>query len=122
MKEVIFDSKFPIDQETLKSLKDGGFILAGTKTLVAGIAYVYSPKIKMASTTEERQGSTVFATYKTLAGTPGSTLLCTCIDGTITITSKKVTGTAPAGGGAITITGLATASSDTSVINYLVVL
>lgn len=81
-----------LDSNTITALKTHAY-LSGTVTLASGTATVTNPKI--------RTTSVPLATHQTHAGTIG-TLRVVATDGQITITSSSAT--------------------DTSVVNYLVIL
>lgn len=112
---------FPLKSPDLTSLRKGGFVLYGTDTLVSGVLTITDNRIKPWNTTF-KNGSVAMATYNASGGTMGSTLRAVCTARTLTITSMKITGTAPDAGGAITITGTTANTSDTSTVNWLIIL
>jgi hypothetical protein len=91
---------FPLDIDTLHSLKDGGFILAGTATLASGTVTISDRTI--------RNGSVPFVSYAVPAGTTGTNLKAVCAQGSLTITAIG--------------TGGSTVTTDTSEVSYLIFL
>lgn len=91
---------FPLDIDTLHSLKAGGFILFGTTMLVSGTVTVADRRIQ--------PSSTVIASYRTPAGTTGANLKGVCSAGAITLTAINTSG--------------ATVTTDTSKVSYFIVL
>ena|SRR3990167_2746216 len=112
---------FPLAIPRLESLRKGGFIIYGKATLVAGVATINDNKIRVPNG-DKYGGSVAFANYHTSGGTMGSTLIAVCTAGVLTITSMQITGTSSVGGGAITYTGTTANTSDTSTINWLIIL
>jgi len=91
---------FPLDPETIFALTNGDFILVGKATLISGVVAISDRRVK--------PSSIAIVSHETIAGTLGVTLVATCTDGTLTITSKDSAG--------------ATETSETSVVSYLVIL
>lgn len=112
---------FPLGLNELLSLRNGGFIIYGKGTLVSGVLTVNDNRIRVPDGTKNK-GSVALVSYHTSGGTMGSTLRAVCTAGVLTITSMRITGTSAAGGGAITYTGTEANTSDTSTVNYLVIL
>ena len=112
---------FPLRKQELKSLKDGGFILYGKGTLSSGVLTITNNRIRVPDSGNTK-GSFGFASYNTSGGTMGSTLRVVITSGVATITSMIITGTVSAAPGSVTITGTTTASSDSSTVNYLIIL
>lgn len=98
---------FPLDDDTIKSLKQGGFILSGAVALSSGVATVTDSRIRAASGTGTSfVGSIALVAYLTPAGTTGTNLKAVCTENTLTITAIDTAG--------------ATVASDTSTIQYLI--
>lgn len=91
---------FPLDLNTLFTLKTGGFIAFGTTTLSSGVATVTDHRI--------RASSTALATYTSPGGTTGTHVKAVCTAGAMTITAIDTAG--------------ATVTTDTSAITYLIIL
>lgn len=91
---------FPLDIDSLHSLKSGGFILFGTATLVSGTVTLNDKRIKM--------GSIPIASYSTPAGTTGTNLKAVCTQGSLAITAVGTTGSK--------------VTTDTSVVSFFIVL
>ncbi len=91
---------FPLDRESIFALKKGGFILAGTATLVSGTVTISDPRIQT--------GSIAIPAYASPSGTTGTNLKAVAAQGSLTITAIN--------------TSRATVTTDVSKVSYLIIL